>query len=323
MLRPPRDPREAYPIITLVVIIFLIVLFKPLFLDGSLVIKILFLICCIISFISWKIFFGFVRPNRKYRAPSFEFKRVDWVSEKGELVVRYEKWNDMRSPLIIAIHGWQSDSSSSEHRIEPFLQNGFHAILIDLPGHGFSDGMPIWTAIESGERILSMLENQASNWDYSMIESTVLFGHSMGGFVVLRHADRISKSLPSPISRVYLESPMSSFPLVFDQRTSGYRRIARFISQIDLRWAYLRQGPAPEVKWADFEVPGWGVPSMPVRLLQAEEDVALGLHHLNLLRPYAGNDWEIVIDPRLKHFGKGLNRGNAEETYNNWISNEF
>lgn len=114
---------------------------------------------------------------------------------------------------------------------------------------------------------------------------------------------------------------MTSFPLVFDQRTSGYRRIARIISRIDLRWAYLRQGPDPEVKWSDFEVPGWGVPSMPVRILQAEKDVALGLHHLNLLRPYATDDWEIVVDSKLKHFGKGLNRGNAAEIYNNWISN--
>ena len=321
-IRSPIDPPLSQPIFSQFLIVSSIVIGVFLILKTDLYAPyiLLSLFCfLIICFISLAIFYGFVRPKRKLRQPSEQFERIDWLSSDNELIVRYEKWNEKKSPLVIAIHGWQSDSSSSEYRVQPFLENGYHAVMIDLPGHGFSDGLKFWSAIECGERILAMLSQEAKNWDTNKIASVVLFGHSMGGFISLRHANRMSDLLPVPISRVYLESPMTSFPLVFKQRTSGFKKFARLISRMEMRWAYLRDGPDPDVKWREFQVPEWGIPIIPIRILQAKNDIALGPHHLELLVKNAADDWEIVIDSELQHNGK--NRGNAVEQYNVWISN--
>ena len=112
---------------------------------------------------------------------------------------------------------------------------------------------------------------------------------------------------------------MTSWPLVFKQRTKGWKLIPGMLAKADLYWAFKRDGPINNIIWDEFEVPGWGIPSMPVRILQAKYDIALGTHHLNLLRPYAKDDWDIVIDPKLKHFGRGNDRGNADDIYLSWM----
>ena len=321
-VRGPLDPPASKPLFTLYFSLFVIIssIFSLILTDDfSYYILFLGIFLLIICYISYIIFHNFVRPIRKIRSPTNVFKQINWLSENNELVVHFEKWNDDIAPLIIGIHGWQSDSSSTEYKIQPFIDSGYHAIMIDLPGHGLSDGLKIWTAIESGQRILSMLEHQVRNWDISKIDSIVLFGHSIGGFLVLRFADEINSILPIPISHVYLESPMTSFPLVFKQRTRGWKSISGLIAQLDLNWAFRRDGPDVDIVWKNFEVPDWGVPSIPVRILQAKEDIALDLDHLDLLQPYAGDDWEIIIDPNLKHFGRGQDRGNASEIYDSWM----
>ena len=321
-VRGPLDPPVSKPIFIRLFSFFVMIsctllltltddFFYPILFIGILVLSILY--------ISSIIFHNFVRPIRKVRSPTNQFKQINWLSKNNELVVHFEKWNDGIAPLIIGIHGWQSDSSSTEYKIQPFIDSGYHVIMIDLPGHGLSDGLKIWTAVESGQRILSMLENEVRNWDISKIDSILLFGHSIGGFLLLRFADKMNSILPIPISHVYLESPMTSFPLVYKQRTKGWKFISGIIAQLDLNWAFRRDGPDIDIVWKNFEVPDWGIPTIPVRILQAQDDIALALDHLNLLRPYAGDDWEIIIDPNLKHFGRGRDRGNASEIYDKWM----
>ena len=317
MSNSPSDPQVTRPVLARI----LIALSTIGLVIGILRLEALFVILSasilLVGVISHNIFTGFVRPIRKERNPTSNFTLHRWASEKGCTVARFERWADEPAPLIIAIHGWQSDSSSTEKRISPFLERGHHAVLIDLPGHGASDGLAIWTAVECGRNILEMIQDIVKVWDWTQITSVVLLGHSMGGFVSLRFADRFSEVLPQPIERVYLESPMTSFPMVFNQRTTGLGLIGRYISRLDLQWAYLRRGPDPELKWSHFSVPKWGIPSMEIRILQAKEDIALGHHHLELLQPHASDNWEIFIDKDLKHFGSS--RGNAHSTYLRWI----
>ena len=318
----PIDPPSSIPILTRFLSLFIISLVLLLLVYSEISRMNIFSIgffLLLICYISSRIFYNFIRPVRNVRGPSDQFKRVNWMSKNNELVMRYEKWNDNVAPLIIGIHGWQSDSLSTEYKIQPFIDSGYHTIMIDIPGHGLSDGLKIWTAVESGDRILSMLEMESANWDLSKIESIVLFGHSMGGFVVLGHADRISSVLPIPISRVYLESPMTSFPLVYKQRTRNWKLIPGIIAKLDLIWAFSRDGPEVDIIWKNFEVPDWGIPSMPIKILQAKEDIALALDHLEILRPYATGDWEIIVDPNLKHFGRGKSRGDASNIYRSWM----
>ena len=313
----PIDPRVTQPILARMILLISLLGITY----GIIQLEILLIILCtfllMVGIVSHNIFTGFVRPLRKKRSPSSDFTECKWTSVNDFTVARFERWIDKPAPLIIAIHGWQSDSSSSEKRIGPFLERDYHAVLIDLPGHGHSDGLAIWTAIESGRNVLDMIRDMANVWDWSQISSVVLLGHSMGGFVSLGFADQFSEALPKPIKRVYLESPMTSFPMVFAQRTSGIAIIGRYISRLDLHWAFLRQGPESKLKWSHFGVPAWGIPSMQVRIIQAQDDIALGLQHLELLQPHYNDDWEIVIDKDLKHFG--ASRGDAYSTYLRWI----
>ncbi len=317
MSNPPSDPQVTRPVLARVLILLSIMGIVGGILQLEFFLGVLSSFILVVGLVSHKIFTGFVRPIRKERGPTSDFTQHRWTGANGCTIARFERWLDKPAPLIIAIHGWQSDSSSTEKRISPFLERGHHAVLIDLPGHGSSDGLAIWTAVESGRYVLEMIQDLVKVWDWTQITSVVLLGHSMGGFVSLRFADRFSEILPQPIERVYLESPMTSFPMVFNQRTTGLGLIGRHVSRLDLQWAYLRRGPDPELNWSHFSVPKWGIPSMEVRVLQAKEDIALGLQHLELLRPHANGDWEIVIDKDLKHFGPS--RGDAYSIYLRWI----
>ena len=316
----PRDPKVTRPVLAYIIIFVSVLGIGLGFFHLNLLLGFLSALLLVVGIISYNIFVGFVRPVRKNRVPTSDFTQRRWTSVNGCTVARFERWTDKPAPLLIAIHGWQSDSSSSEKRIAPFLERDYHAVLVDLPGHGSSDGLAIWTAVESGRNVLEMMRDLANVWDWSQITSVILLGHSMGGFVSLRFADRFSEVLPKPIKRVYLESPMTSFPMVYDQRTTGFAIIGRHISRFDLQWAYLRKGPDPELNWSHFSVPKWGIPSMEVRILQAKEDIALGLQHLELLRPHANDNWEIVIDEDLKHFG--TSRGDSHSTYLKWINHD-
>ena len=318
----PVDPPSSHPFFTFFLFLFIVLISLLLSIYSDVNRQYLLFtvfLSLAICYISSKIFYNFTRPARKIRGASDNFKRINWISNNNELIVRYEKWNDTVGPLIIGIHGWQSDSSSVEYKIQPFLDSGYHAIMIDLPGHGLSDGLRTWNAVESGERILSMLKIESPNWDSSRINSIVLFGHSIGGFVVLRHADRMNAILPVPISKVYLESPMTSFPLVYKQRTRYWKFIPGLLAKIDLRWAFIRDGPNIDIVWRNFAVPDWGIPTLPLRILQAKHDVVLGLNHVDLLKPYVNDDWDIILDPNLKHFGRGEARGDASKTYESWM----
>ena len=317
MTDSPIDPKVTRPILTRIIIVTSLLGIAYGITQLEILLGVLSIFLLMVGIVSHKIFTGLVRPVRKKRSPSSDFTQCRWTSVNDSSVARFERWLDKPAPLVIAIHGWQSDSSSSEKRVGPFLERDYHAVLIDLPGHGHSDGLAIWTAVESGRNVLDMMRDLTDVWDWSQITSVVLLGHSMGGFVSLGFADQFSEALPMPIERVYLESPMTSFPMVFAHRTTGIAIIGRHISRLDLQWAFLRKGPDSKLNWSHFSVPKWGVPSMEVRILQAKEDIALGLEHLELLQPHANDDWEIVIDEDLKHFG--ASRGDAYSTYLRWI----
>lgn len=89
-------------------------------------------------------------------------------------------WGPMNVQPIIAIHGWQ-DNSSSFDNLAPILKDkGLSLYCIDLPGHGFSSHIPkgqnyylFWDGVHIIRRIV-----QHFGWkDISII------GHSLGGAI--------------------------------------------------------------------------------------------------------------------------------------------
>jgi len=101
-------------------------------------------------------------------------------------------------PLLL-IHGFPLDSSSWNEVI-PYLEDKFDIILPDLRGFGQS------TAVDTPYSIPDMAEDIAGLLDHLGIESAVLAGHSMGGYVALAFA----RKYPQRVSGLGLVSSQAA-----------------------------------------------------------------------------------------------------------------
>lgn len=120
----------------------------------------------------------------------------------AELAIEYH--GEKNKPLLICLHGWL-DNLASFHLLAEKLKTEYQLLLVDLPGHGFSEPLAdgahyyIWQNIKTLYELLQALE----------IESAALIGHSMGGVV----ASLFAGTFPEKVkSLVLLDSlgPMTS-----------------------------------------------------------------------------------------------------------------
>lgn len=94
----------------------------------------------------------------------------------GTLALQYVGSTD--KPLLVCLHGWL-DNSASFKALAHQLYSDYQLLLIDLPGHGLSDPLPIgadyyiWKNVEVLYELFSQLQ----------IDQVSLVGHSMGGIV--------------------------------------------------------------------------------------------------------------------------------------------
>ena len=100
-------------------------------------------------------------------------------------IALHERWLASPAPLAILVHGWGSDSNASEVRAEPLVEFGCHVLLVDMPDHGMSGRMRHWSARRlDGMRSARHL-GHSDRWPDDDITGVILYGHSMGGFVML------------------------------------------------------------------------------------------------------------------------------------------
>ncbi len=88
---------------------------------------------------------------------------------------------------VVMVHGLAANRRTMEYLGMDFAGHGFRAYLIDLPGHGDSrQAFSFARAEKCTEAVVSSLlaTKQIDPW------KTVLLGHSMGGAIVIRIADR-------------------------------------------------------------------------------------------------------------------------------------
>ena len=92
--------------------------------------------------------------------------------------IAFKEWGSKRNPKVLAVHGWL-DNSASFDRLASRLQDSFHIVAVDLPGHGHSDGRPGLYSYNFCDWIIDLqVTLQHLGWqDY------VLLGHSMGAGV--------------------------------------------------------------------------------------------------------------------------------------------
>jgi pimeloyl-ACP methyl ester carboxylesterase len=90
---------------------------------------------------------------------------------------------------VVLIHGFGEDSSIWENQI-PILEKSFKLIVPDLPGSGKSEQLLSEnTSIDDYVKVIhAILKNETIN-------SFVIIGHSMGGYISLAYAEKYPDSL--------------------------------------------------------------------------------------------------------------------------------
>ena len=94
-----------------------------------------------------------------------------------------------QGPVLVLLHGFLC-SSLMWKKVMPFLKKDHRLILIDLPGHGRSNGINANTIEKMADMALNTITDLGIK-DFSIL------GHSMGGYVAMEMAykdvDRIQK----------------------------------------------------------------------------------------------------------------------------------
>jgi alpha-beta hydrolase superfamily lysophospholipase len=85
---------------------------------------------------------------------------------------------------IVIVHGLGEHSGRYIHVGDFFARAGFSVLAFDLRGHGLSDGRPIF--IRRYEDYLADLESAITHLERR--EPLILFGHSLGGQIILAYA---------------------------------------------------------------------------------------------------------------------------------------
>ena len=232
-------------------------------------------------------------------------------------------------PLLLMVHGWRSSAESVRERAEWFCEQGWHALIVEMPGHGKAMPVNKWTAFRVVEHIVELMDALSSKLPQKEITDIVFYGHSMGGFVGLNLSKRIDQYLwGDKIKGWILESPMTKYSMVFEEslRESIIPKIfhtliqQRLFGQINA----LHPNEKPVQLLSQLDVPIWGLPKQPTLVIQAAEDHVLGRTHYNLLvtaMKEAGREsiLEVHLLDQLTHTGAQTNSARTD-IIEQWIN---
>ncbi len=110
-----------------------------------------------------------------------------WISgDKKDIFAQCWRPDTDTDKSILFVHGLGEHSGRYHHWAERFTQNGYNFLAVDLRGHGRSDGKRGHT--KSITYLLDDIDLMFSNADRLFPGSRlILYGHSMGGNLVLNH----------------------------------------------------------------------------------------------------------------------------------------
>ena len=215
----------------------------------------------------------FTGPEKR----SLPFNDKDWdllrVENNGVDVYGFVNYQKIKSDMVVFIHGWQSSSEKYTERMRLFKDRGLHTMAIDMRGHGMAPDTPEWTAGKVILDVKCILESI----DTSKVDKIHFYGHSLGGFICIgMHHDRHQGWWKENYGTLMLESPMVAYSPILETMSG---RIS-FMLPLLKRWALTGFNKIhPEVgglEWKDIDVPHWGLPKVPILLLQSKNDNRLG-----------------------------------------------
>ena len=238
-------------------------------------------------------------PRRKPALEDARFER-HMVVAKGQQLAHYIAAGRPGMPLVWMCHGWTSASCRMIDRADSFLNRGWSVLLVDLPGHGISDGLEKWSAEESTSHLIEAI-NQLQRKHPELFGAGIIhYGHSIGAFIGLRISKRRRElNEGMNVQGWIMESPMTGYTEIFEE-TCNILRIPSALRPIVLRktlrhFNARNKGVASFNRLAEADVPAWGMPRERALLVQAIPDERLGsIHHERLIRLIEGGE-----DPSL------------------------
>ena len=256
-----------------------------------------------------------------FRGPS---KRSKVLSEPGWDIVQatnngvdvygFSNFQSHDTDLVVFIHGWQSSSEKFIERMKIFHDRGLHTFAIDMRGHGIAPETPEWTA----GKVIADVKAILSSIDYSKVQRVHFYGHSLGAFVCLgMHHERHQGAWKERCSTIMLESPMVAYSPIMEEMSGKIS----FMLPLLKKWAMKGfEKIHPEIgrlEWEDIDIPSWGLPEMPILLLQSANDRRLGRFHYDLLMKQDVEIYPHLLDT-LTHSKNRVNK-ERDDLIRNWI----
>ena len=259
----------------------------------------------------------FQRPE-KYRKARLEEKNWNGskILVKDVQIQFYQYAGDKSQPVILFLHGWRSSASRMIQRMKHFTERGWSVLAIDLPNHGSSEAVEKWSAEFSTTCVIEIINATKSEFSSKPF---FIYGHSMGGFICLRLCQRTSEwSTNVNLNSIIFESPMTQYSLILEE-TYRILRTPRFLRGVLERRIFttvnrLRTISTEFKSIQQADIPQWGMPHVPILILQAEHDLRLGRGHYNAFIEQLENQslvYEAHLISTLTHTGSD---DNAERT---------
>ncbi len=262
-------------------------------------------------FVYWKIYLSvFTTPTRDFVDITDERWRAigfcGWGDE--ELKAQILPGSPANRDLILYLHGYSSSLGRGETRCQHLNGLGPTVIGLDQRGFGRQDGRLDWTLLKAVADAEALLEEAPQHLGFEP-ERVWVYGHSMGGFITIRLASHPSGWWENKLQGIILESPVTSFPKIIDEKLPGRMVMAKPWVRHVLRREYERIHPDLNVRYANSELPYWGTPKVPFLVIQAGEDETLGLDHYELLSEHLeANDSYSSI-----HLVEGMHHTSTED----------
>ena len=118
---------------------------------------------------------------------------------------------------------------------------------------------------------------------------------------------------------------MTSFPIGIEGQLGMIGRLSIPLIRLALRKEYLRIHPDLSVRYADSELPDWGIPDVPVLAMQGgriDDGWRMGLKHWNLLLQNPPVDFESHLIDSLGH-GSLNDSTDREDVVENYLQRRF
>jgi lysophospholipase len=134
---------------------------------------------------------------------------------------------------LMIVHGASEHGERYDHVARWFVKRGWSVVVLDLRGHGRSGGVP--THVRHFRQYVTDLQLVQEHFELAP-ERTAILGHSMGGLISVRFAQRH----PDKLAAIVLMAPLLGIKVAIPRTTIAVGRImslvaprTRFRSRID------------------------------------------------------------------------------------------